>query len=225
MNQTKKNNSQILYSGIESIDEATNGFRPQQLICVSGPISDINEAFLQNIAHHAAIKQEKKVDFIFQTPFVNSPFIRYPDLDIGNPDNLGWKDYKKSLKKNVPDIILVNRIDIIEYFLHERQMPKQLKEIAVEYKIPVVVISPLKKKPKEFKEDSLELRKDFDDISDVAIIFNLKYVCNHYEKEKYVGKYYFLQTNIGWNIEPTSEIQPFCTEFEMRYSDYGTVFM
>ncbi|MBS4028425.1 MAG: hypothetical protein KGZ58_07290 [Ignavibacteriales bacterium] len=214
-----------IYSGVETIDRITNGFQPQQLISVSGPISNVNEAFLDNIALHAALKQQMKVDLLQRYPFGNSPLIRFLDLDIGDPSNTGWTNYKISLNKNTPDIILLNDVFQVEYLLQEKLMAKQLKEIAIEFSIPVVINAPLKKKPKRFEQESLFLRNDFDNVSDVAIIFNLKYVCNHYDKEKPIGEYYFLKTNIWWKVKSNGKINPFSSEFEMRFSDFGKKFV
>jgi hypothetical protein len=230
-------------SGVGAIDETTKGFLPGQLIAVHGPLDHINRFFLFDMAIYNACKK-KKVDYIytqsnfyeyfnqklwtlkpqqrkeFHDDLVVEGFLRLPDVDIGNPNNLGWKEYVSLARKSPPEILILDGAELIEFFLNEKKIAQQLKNLAQELNIPVVVQAiPYKKGGIDQVKPDKTIRKDFESISDVTICFMPEFVCDYRSGKKSAEKYYSLKTFIWGRNTLTSNPSEYSSVITLQFEE------
>ncbi len=241
--------------GISEIDKKTGGFRNGQLVCVSGQLEEINHAFLINMLIHALVRQGKRIDSIYIPTHVcnwienkygfipldvelplrkamidasknpKNSQLRFPDVDLGNSSNMGWKDYLTMARANPPDVLLINGVEMIELLLHERRMAKQLKQLAEELQIPVIVQTPSKKQRKVLTgEDSPRIRKDFEYLCDVEIALFPRFVCMHKMQNSVIGKYFSLETHICINLSAVTNQKGLIAGVPLDYFEWGMRF-
>jgi hypothetical protein len=116
--------------------------------------------------------------------------LRLPDPDLGNCNNRGWKNYVELAHRNPPDVIILDSAELLELCLSERKMSHQLKNLATDLNVPVLVQGPIRK-------NSNILRRDFDNFTDDQIRFTPTFVCDFHKNGKIFGKYYGLETFIA----------------------------
>ncbi|GEM_PF-2888628 len=176
--------------GIKNIDSLSNGFFGGQLISIFGPDDRILNAFLVHTFLYQGLAKKFKVDYVevggslgdmdqniarflgvsspslaqqFLSKQENVELLHTTSIDLGDSANLGWKDFVRAMIKTPPKSIIVDDIGYIEQFFEEKHMPRQLKELADNFNIPVFVKAPLK------TGKSVSLRRDFETISDVFL--------------------------------------------------------
>jgi hypothetical protein len=113
-----------------------------------------------------------------------------------DPYTQNWKDYISQAKDRRPDSIIVDDIEFIEGYFREKGMVKQLKRLAVEVKAPVFVHAELDKKGSQGHIKKLNMRKDFDQRSDVQISLMSKNVSDFKVNEITVGKRFLLDMKL-----------------------------
>lgn len=215
--------------GVAAIDKRTNGFFPGQLVAIYGPIEEINLSLLMSLIDYATLKQSKTIDYLEtdsdfcrkNLPLMHKPnvlkeimpFLRFPDLDIGNPNNLGWKNYLSTVHKNPPALIIADGVESIEMFLGERKMAKQLKNLAVELGIPIVVKAPLRNLK---DKTTAHVRSDFESHCEVLLRLIPQFVCDQLNG-KTISKYYSLKANLF--SDPRSKHGAYWSEFTMQFAD------
>jgi hypothetical protein len=206
--------------GISACDTLSNGFFGGQLISVYGPENAINEAFLIHVFLYQLIAQQKHVDYISSTGSLKRwkpSYLRRLGFDTTNemrkaltqsgiidnfriieidPYTQNWKDYISQAKDRRPDSIIVDDIEFIEGYFREKGMVKQLKRLAVEVKAPVFVHAELDKKGSQGHIKKLNMRKDFDQRSDVQISLMSKNVSDFKVNEITVGKRFLLDMKL-----------------------------
>lgn len=238
--------------GVPAIDAITDGFVPPQVVCVHGPMNEINVAFILNVATHAALKHKKNVDYIvsehrfedyYQKMFgwmypksrseiyvslfeskgsSHRALLRLPDIDIGNPTNRGWKDYFESARTDPPGLLVLDGVELIEMLLNEKKMALQLKSLADQLDIPIVLQAPAKER--RGRSDSTFLRKDFEGVYDVEIRFTPSYVCDVYDSGRRKGKYFALKTNVHVRSGRGSRQNERSAELRIQFNDSNMQF-
>jgi hypothetical protein len=202
--------------GILACDTLSNGFFAGQLISVYGPENGIIEAFLIHTFLYQLIAQRKRVDYISSTGSLKrweSSYLRRLGFGTAgemrkaltksgiidnlrvieiDPYNQNWKDYVIQAKGQHPDSIIVDDIKFIEGYFREKGMVKQLKRLAVEAQAPVFVHAELNRKRSQNYLKASNLRKDFDQESDVYISVVPKNVIDFKVDGITVGKRFLL---------------------------------
>jgi hypothetical protein len=239
-------------TGINQIDEVTNGFFPRQLVVVSSVLDSISLTFLMDVSIHAALSQNKTVDYIASesnakktyeerfsylrpkyrkeideelfTPEGNRgrELLRFLDCDLGNPNNRGWKECQQAIRSQPPEILLLDGIDLIEEFLDEKKMAEQLKQLAAELNIPILVLATLEQKTEPgTKEKDLAIRRDLEGLCDVHIALIPEYICDFYsEEDKRSKTYSILKTLVNGFWCPCRKHKGYGAELQLQFVEH-----
>jgi hypothetical protein len=230
--------------GISVCDALSNGFFAGQLISVYGPENAINEAFLIHILFYQLIAQRKRVVYISSTGslkrweqiylrrlgFGTAGEMRKALTKSGIIDNLriieiypyeqNWKDYVVQAKEQHPDSILVDDIKFIEGYFREKGLVKQLKLLAAEVQAPVFVHAEIESKRRKRYLEALNLRKDFDQWSDVLISVVPKNVIDFKVDGITVGKRFLLDLKLIGVSCPCALHRSYGGVFPIEFVDY-----
>lgn len=236
-----------LSSGVASIDEITNGFHPKQLVSVFGPLEHINTSMIAGAAFHNALKG-RKVDFVisersfddyydmiyhgssptfhknikdilFKQSDNRRPNLRVHSIDLGDPKNDGWKKCVEAVKSDPPEIIFLDGVKYLEMLLEEPHLAKQLKTLAMDLEMPVVVQAPTYRKNGLRTENGKSIRSDFDEFGDAFIGLIPEFVCDYRYSKTESKKYFQLQTTVCADWCPCSEHKAYSAEFKLQYSE------
>ena len=234
--------------GILACDALSNGFFAGQLISVYGPENGIIEAFLIHTFLYQLIAQRKRVDYISSTGslkrweqsylrrfgFSTTDEMRKSLTKSGIIDNLriieinpyeqNWKNYVIQAKEQHPDSIIVDDIKFIEGYFREKGMVKQLKLLAAEVQAPVFIHAELDKKRNQGHLKALNLRKDFDQVSDVLISVVPKHVIDFKVDGITVGKRFLLDLKLIGVSCPCAHHRSYGGVFPAEFVDYDLRF-
>lgn len=237
--------------GIAVCDTLSNGFFGGQVIAVYGPESAINEAFLIHTFLYQLIAKGKRVDYVCSTGSLKSWEQRYLrrlgfestnemqralnksgltdnlriiDIDLGDPANQNWKDYRVQVKYKHPDSIIVDDVELIEEFRREKSMVKQLKQLAAEVQAPVFVLGALDRKRSRRYFTGLNLRSDFRKWSDVLISLVPKNVTDFKIEDITVGKRYLLDMKFIGVSCPCARHKGYGANLSVELVDYDLRF-
>ncbi len=235
-----------LSSGVAAVDEVTNGFHRGQLISVSGPLEHINHALITRSVVHLALT-EHVVDFVvtegsfdkYLADLLGGPdsrlkeqvnlqvlgdkgscrkALRLPDVDLGDPTNDGWKKYKVLARADPPNVIILDGVKYIELFLREADMARQLKTLAVELQIPVLVHAPSGSTAILRSNSKQQLRNDFARVGDAFIRLTPDYACDLRYSRTEVREFYAIRTLISAEWCPCPKHAKYCSEVKLQYS-------
>lgn len=238
-------------AGIPAIDEITNGFFPRQLVLISSPLNSISLTFLMDVAVHVALVQHKTVDFVASesnarklyegrfshlrpknrmridaelfTPekSYGRPLLRFLDCDLGNPDNLSWQRCVQEIRSQPPTILILDGIDGIQEFLGEQTMPEQLKQLATDLHIPLLVRADLQQSVTRTDEEESFKQTELENRCDVSLAMIPQYVCDLYsEGDKRSKRYYVLKTFVNGFWCPCSKHEGYGAELQLQFIEY-----
>ena len=221
-------------SGIPEIDAITNGFHGGQLVCVGGPMEHINISFLFGMAVHLA-RKKVRVDYIntqsnfheydrkknaFMDPELKKKFdtetreyLRLPHIDLGDPRNTDWKEYLQLAQERPPKVLIMDGVGYIEMFIKERQMLRQVKNLAVKMKFPAIVQAPRQSHTRSWK-----LRKDAVKLSDVGIILQPDFVCGYRNGSEATKQYIVLNCTVGASWCPCVKHAAYSSEVKLQFT-------
>lgn len=237
--------------GIECLDNISNGFLGGQLISVYGPDDLIIRAFLVHTFLYQTLSEKNRVEYgyvggslgaldknIAQFLDLPSPeqawsylssngndeLLRVADIDLGDPRNIGWKDFVKHINAETPDCVIIDDIRLMEEFLQERSMARQCKEMAVKNNIPVIVKSPLKGESLDGNEPSSILRSDFSTQSDVIIRLVPMSSTPYLIDDKAVGTRFTVKVFMHSQYRPNEPWKNYSNISHMVFIDYDLQF-
>lgn len=236
-----------LSSGVADIDEITNGFQRKQLICVYGPLDHVNTAltagsvvhnvmkghfvdfittessldrYLEQVFQGTSPKFKKEMNqLLFDHGFGERAKLRLPPIDLGDPKNDGWKKYKEFAHKNPPELLYLDGVNWIELLLEEEDMARQLKDLATELNIPVIVHAPSQSASDQRATTEQRLRDDFARLGDVFISLIPKFVCDYRYGKTAAKEYILLDSAVCADWCPCPKHRQYSHALRLQFSE------